>query len=667
MRGKRVSHRGSHVSHFFARPLVFFLFFPIAILYMELVLKVYCFGTFFTWGLLYTLLFSVPLGLICALLCSFFSPKANRIISYVLIILLTLAHCIQTVYFTIFKTFLVLYSFTATGEVMQYWKEMLAGIWSSLPILILLALPLVFWLVFGKSILLRRRPAPAAGILLVGAIVVLQLVATLAVYVSNQGILSVRYLYTDSFVPDLMVSNFGVMTTFRLDAKNLIFGANSEEVSNTPVNPSASPGSEPTSVSYPDNVLDIDFGALAAGETNNTLKDMHTYFASVTPTKQNKYTDLWKGKNLIWICAEGFSSYAVNKDLTPTLYKLANEGFVFKNFYNPIWGVSTSDGEYTTCTSLIPKSGIRSFARSGQNYMPFCLGNQLSGLGYKTLAYHNHTYSFYGRDKSHPNMGYTYKGVGNGLEVRKTWPESDVEMINVTVPEYINNQPFHTYYMTVSGHLLYSFSGNYIANKNKDLVADMPYSEAVKAYLACNIELDRALQTLLADLESAGILENTAIVLSGDHYPYGLEWEGLDAINEIAGHTVERNFELYKTTLIMWSGDMKTPVTVEKPCCPLDILPTISNLMGIPYDSRLLMGSDIFSDAPGLIIFSNRSWITDSGRYNTKTGEFTPNEGVTVDDGYARSIMKVVNQKFSYSAKVLENNYYKVAVPRSSS
>ena len=79
------------------------------------------------------------------------------------------------------------------------------------------------------------------------------------------------------------------------------------------------------------------------------------------------------------------------------------------------------------------------------------------------MAYHNHTYTYYGRHISHPNLGYVYKGLGNGLDVKESWPESDLEMIEKTVPEYMNSQPFHTYYMTVSGHMQYSFTGNYIA------------------------------------------------------------------------------------------------------------------------------------------------------------------------------------------------------------
>src|SRR5690554_419664 len=113
--------------------------------------------------------------------------------------------------------------------------------------------------------------------------------------------------------------------------------------------------------------------------------------------------------------------------------------------------------------------------------MPFVMGNQLKDLGYKTMAYHNHTYSYYKRHVSHPNMGYDYKGVGNGLKVKEVWPASDLEMFEQTIPEYIDNQPFHSYYMTVSGHLRYSFEGNSMAHKNKDVVKDLLYSEAGKA------------------------------------------------------------------------------------------------------------------------------------------------------------------------------------------
>ena len=89
---------------------------------------------------------------------------------------------------------------------------------------------------------------------------------------------------------------------------------------------------------YENQVMEIDFDSLIAEEPNETIREMHQYFSNVTPTKKNQYTGMFEGKNLIWICAEGFSSWALNDAKTPTLSKMAQEGFVFKNFYNPIWG-----------------------------------------------------------------------------------------------------------------------------------------------------------------------------------------------------------------------------------------------------------------------------------------------------------------------------------------
>jgi phosphoglycerol transferase MdoB-like AlkP superfamily enzyme len=382
---------------------------------------------------------------------------------------------------------------------------------------------------------------------------------------------------------------------------------------------------------------------------------MHEYFGNIQPTKKNEYTGKYKGKNLILITAEGFSPYAVNKDVTPTLYKMYEEGFKFKNFYTPSWGVSTSDGEYVACTGLLPKEGIWSFYKSSKNYMPFAMGNQLKKEGYETRAYHNHYYDYYFRHESHPNLGYIYKGLGNGLNVTETWPESDLEMIELTVPEYIDTQPFHVYYMTVSGHLQYNFYGNYIAAKNKDLVADLPYSDNVKAYLACNIELDKAMEKLILELEKKGIAEDTLIAISPDHYPYGLT---LPEISELANKEIKTNFDLYKGVFLLWSKGME-PVEIDKICSSLDIIPTLSNLMGLEYDSRLLMGKDILSDSEPLVVFSDRSWITDKAFFNVKTGETASLSGENADE-YIAEIEKTVKDKFKYSAMILETNYYSI-------
>ncbi len=228
------------------------------------------------------------------------------------------------------------------------------------------------------------------------------------------------------------------------------------------------------------------------------------------------------------------------------------------------------------------------------------------------------------------------------------------------MPEYIDKEPFHTYYMTVSGHMNYTFSGNRMSAKNKEAVDHLPYSMEAKAYMACNVELDRALERLIAELEVKGIADKTVIALSTDHYPYGLE---KDKIDELAGHKVEENFELYKNYFILWSGSMNKPIIIDKPCSSLDIVPTLSNLFGLSYDSRLYMGKDILSDSDSLVIFSNRSFITDKIMYNSKTKEIIKLTEEELPEDYISTMNKIVNNKFLVSERILDEDYYSY-IPR---
>lgn len=280
-------------------------------------------------------------------------------------------------------------------------------------------------------------------------------------------------------------------------------------------------------------------------------------------------------------------------------------------------------------------------------------------MGYSAYGYHNHDYDYYDRDLSHPNMGYIWKGMGNGMEegVTKQWPESDVEMIDFTTSDYISQQPFHAYYMTVSGHKEYNFKGgNKMSSKNQALVENLPYSDEVKAYLATQIELDRAMELLLQRLEEAGVVENTVIVISADHYPYGLTAE---QISEREGHTIDTEFEMYRNALIIYKPGM-TPETVDEICCSMDILPTLSNLFGLEYDSRLYVGHDIFSDAEPLVIFQNRSWMTDKATYNAKNGEVTSLTGEEIPEDYVTNIKRAVSNKFTISANILDKDYWRI-------
>lgn len=643
---------------------LYVLFFSLAYFFDECILKVYVYHHIFNLGLLFMLLFTISYSAIGTVLICTFKGRLRTICGLLFLLLTTFWLMLQTVYYRLFSTFFTLYSFSGAADVAEFWRSALSGIIDSAIPLLLMTLPLWGFIILRQSFRNESRPAIRTYALVLLCAIICQTGATaLICHCGNSNdVMSEKYLYTKTFIPQLSVDNFGALTTLRLDLKNMIFGMDDTETA-AAYEAAEALKQKNINTNYEDNILDIDFKKLAKNETNAAYTDMDLYFDTVTPSAKNEYTGLFAGKNLIWICAEGFSSWAMDKNLTPTLWKMAKECFVFENYYNPIWGVSTSDGEYALCTSLLPKSGTWSMSDSAKNDMPFAMGNQLSAAGYLTNAYHNHSYTYYNRNKSHPNLGYNFIAKGHGLNIKTRWPESDVEMMEQTVSTYDTKEPFHIYYMTVSGHLEYNFSGNAMAAKHKDEVADLPYSTPCKAYIACQIELNNAVEELITTLKEAGTLDDTLIVLSGDHYPYGLTQKQIEELN---GGEVETNFELYHSTLIMWNSTLakKDPVIIDKPCYSLDVLPTISNLMGVSYDSRLLMGRDIFSSASPLVVFANHSWLTDKGRYNASTGKFTPEENKSIREDYAKNMMDKVNSMFNYSAKILETDYYNRVVPK---
>lgn len=635
------------------------------IVYFETILKISSYDNVFNAGYVFMCLFSLPAGIVFFIATSAFSEKWNKIIYVAVTSILTFYYAAQMTYFKIFSTFASLYFFIGAGKAAQFMDVLEDAVLRNIHMLILMLIPSAS-LIFVKKMKFPKNNSRNIKISAAAALC-LQIFVVMLVLSSDKGMLSSSYLYRETFLVVDSIDRFGLLTTGRLDIQNIlknseVFASESEPVVKKEV-PDETNSEEKNPVVEDEaeaeyNVMDIDFAELASVEGNKEIKAMHEYFGNLKPTEKNKYTGMFKGKNLIMITAEGFSPYAVDEKLTPTLYKMQHEGFRFTDFYTPLWGVSTSDGEYVACTSLLPKEGIWSFYKSSENYMPFAMGNQLKNIGYTANAYHDHYFDYYFRNLSHPNLGYDYKGLGNGLDVTETWPESDIEMMELTIPEYIDNQPFHTYYMTVSGHLQYTFSGNFIASKNRALVEDLPYSERVKAYIACNIELDRAMEKLIKSLEAKGIADDTLIAISPDHYPYGLE---KSEISELAGHEISSEFDLYKGIFILWSEGMK-PVEINKTCSSLDIIPTLSNLMGVEYDSRLLMGSDILSDSQPLVMFSDRSWVTDKVYFDAKTGISAVKEGQNINDSYVEEISSQVKDKFKYAAKILDDDYYSIVL-----
>ena len=651
------------------RLLVPSLFFAGVIYYEELFLKLFCFHAVTPVGALFTLLFTLPIAILLGLLCGGVAPRKGRVLLLAMTLLLSVWMGAQSIYYHLFKTFLTAFSLTKMGMVAGAFGDMAVGeiLLNWFPIA-MMAVP------FGLAVVLRRRLIPEEGPMsrrmgarwaLLAAVV--QLAAMGIVMCCGGGSMSLRFIYLQAAVPELEVQNFGMLTQNQLELRRVLFGITPEDQSlrKGQALHLYRPASEPVEVESAEyssadyHILDIDFDRLIAEETDEDLLQMHTYFSQQVPTAKNEWTGYFQGKNLIWIVAEGFCTLAMDPERTPVLYEMAHSGFVFDHFYTPLWGVSTSDGEYTTTTGLIPKSGVWSYSQSAGNYMPFGFGNQFSQLGYRTMAFHDYLYTYYDRDKSFPNMGYEYYALGHGLELEEIWPPSDLEMMEEIVPMFVDEEQFMVYCLTVSGHLNYTYEENAMSRRHWDEVAGLPYSEGPKAYLACQMELELARESLLTQLEEAGRLDDTVIVLSGDHYPYGLTDE---EYSELLGRQVDPNFEIFQNTLILWNAQMEEPVRVEKLCSSLDVMPTLANLFGLEYDSRLMAGRDILSDEPGLVIFSNYSFLTEEGAYNSVLDEFRSWDGSPPDEAYVQSQIAEVQNRVAYSAMILDHDYYRVAL-----
>lgn len=623
------------------------------ILFLEIVYRIFIFNTFFDKYTISVIIFSLPWVFIIWSITTLLPEKINKFLTIFFTCALTIITLAQIVYYNFYTSIFSFFSLTTgAGQVMEFWQAILNVMLSIWYVFLIVLIPLILFLIFKNKLFNFKRLSWKINLVNLVLFILSLGGAYLTTYKFDSGIYSINRLLFSTHAPLLTANKVGLNTTQALDLYRYIFGFNEEIfIEETSEETLEEPGIE-----Y--NAIEIDFDKLINKTSNKTIKNMHKYFKNVSPTQKNKYTGLFKDKNLIFITAEAFDTIALDEKITPTLYKMANNSYVFTNYYQPLFPVSTSDGEYMNLTSLIPKEGVWSFYRTSKISMPLGFGTMFKKAGYTSYGFHNHTYSYYDRDDSHPNIGLTYYGCGNGLEKKMNcshWPNSDKEMIESTLSYYLEkDKPFATYYMTVSGHLNYNFYGNNMASRNKSKVKNLKYSQAVKAYYATQIELDKAMEILLKELDEANKLDDTLIVLAPDHYPYGLTTEEM---NEVSKTNRSNKFENYHTTLIMYNPAIEK-TEIDKTVSSIDILPTIYNLYGLEYDSRLLMGTDIFSESEGLVIFSDRSWITKYGKYNSVTKKFTKTTKEELPENYIDKINTKVYQKFSMSSLILENNYY---------
>ena len=669
------------------------LFFPLTILYEELLLRFGAVkGMGFDYHYLYLVVFAAAIGGLFYAIAQ--TPKSRKVrialtalLAFAMIVVFCAEYCAHS-YFQIF--FEVGYMLNMADNVTgDFGADTVKTVISGIPYILAALIPMAVLAWKHKKIVPVRRPALKNRV--AGAVVfaALEIITVALLLVGSGDLRDDCEYFTSDYAVNPSINRFGLTCTLQLEAVYSIIGVPEFTpgitVGDTPVEtPQPTPVVTPDPV-YGANVEDIDFEAMSANTSDKLLQEMNSYFAAKVPTNKNEYTGMFEGKNLIYIVAESFSPYAIDPELTPTLYKLSTEGFVFTNYYQPDWHQSTTGGEFAAMSGLLPTNvnGALSMLSSARKDMPYALGNQFAEIGYATRAYHNNTYNFYERHRTHPNLGYVYKGCGNGLNLltRSTWPNSDHEMIQVTADEYIDNyvnngELFHTYYITVSGHGAWGFGAHRMCEKHQDEVAHLTlYSEVVRAYIASQLELELALTELMSKLEAAGIADDTVIALTSDHYPYKLTTKQYNELEPV--DTTEREMDRYRNSLMIWCGSMEEPITVDVPCSSIDVVPTLSNLFGLEYDSRLFSGRDILAtnynvadpNSPQPFVIGvdtgiGSSWISLAGSYDSYTDTFTPNPGYEAydNDDYIDAMSRKAKDMFKYAKNILAKDYYKLAL-----
>lgn len=669
------------------------VFFSATFIYMELLFHIAIYHGIDS-NILHPLTFAIACGLTLSALTSFWHRIANAITAYTIWGIFTVYYIAQFVYYKIFRTFLSLVSIGGAHDAMNFKSVLFATLGTNWYVILLFLLPLICLVLLNrlKFTFDRGRIGESNGVLK-GVIVqtassaVMWIAAICLLAVHGTGAYTPYSLFHGRYVLELSMNKLGVIMTTGRDCTVMITKSNSDKTfelaesaldiqdrSNSMSSLSSDKENQNSKSSEPQYVPQIDENINLTQLYNSTdddeLKSITAYFSGVQPTYTDEYTGMFKDYNVVFVTAESLSTYGISKEATPTLYKIYHEGFEFTNFYNPLWYHSTIDGEFANCLSQYPASSKWSFEESADTYQPYALGNILNSQGYKSYGYHDFDATYYDRTSTHPNMGYTtFKAIGAGLDIPDHVMYSDLECIEAVYNDFIDDDHFNMYLMSFSGHLPYNYDNQYICQKNREeaesLLSGKGYSDEAVAYVAAQMELDKALEYLMDKLEEAGKLDNTLFIVAPDHYPYGLS-DGV--YNELAGKDIEDDdFELHRNQFGIWCSSMEKPVVIDKLCASIDILPTVLNLLGANFDSRLLAGRNILSDSDKLVIFADQSFITDKIKYDAATGETTylvPESQVPV--GYLDSMIAEVENRLYISDEVIGTDYFSFVYGKSS-
>lgn len=345
----------------------------------------------------------------------------------------------------------------------------------------------------------------------------------------------------------------------------------------------------------------------------------------------NKYTGLFKDKNLIIIMAESLDNFLINNKVMPTLYKLSNEGLNFTNRYSPSFGGGqTINSEFALNTGLYTSLEENIFNSS--NTYKTSLPNIFKSNGYNVNSIHFNHGVFYNRSEFHKNLGYNnHYALSDMEDIDKHIYNYEFDS-NLILSEKVSNliipdNKFLTFITTYSTHLPYDSTNNRCNTDNELSCIN---------YLAN--DTDKMIKLLIDKLKEKNILDDTILVIVTDHYMYG--YSNIESIKN-----TNNSYLLQHTPFIIWSNNIEHK-DINIPVDTADILPTILNLFNIEYNPNLYVGEDIFSkDRNNYIYFSEDTYYKDNKLYDINNSNID------------KEILKKIKETIKFNNNLIKNNY----------
>lgn len=622
------------------------IIFAIYIFSIEILFKIVTDTFAWNYSILRILLSSMIISVIVNSLLSFIKKiNIKKAILISLAILIAIYALAQLGFYNYLGNYTSLNTSSQLGKVTSYISDYLHSFkYKYYTLLIPLALYLAYIVIKKEeSKYLGRRYVPMLLIILVISYVVTLTAGFMQnkfQYVSNED------LFMNPSLPNVAVNQFGVSIFGILDVKSKLS------------NNGQAPVIKEEEISYEREIDDENVNKLIKDEKDVTMNSLNKYFFSRKITEKNDYTGIFKDKNVIVILLESVNNIMVNEEYFPTLYKLYNEGLTFTNNYSPRNNCSTGNNEFSALTSLFTINNTCTANEYRTNTYYQSIFNLFAKEGYSANSFHNYTEKYYYRNTIHNNIGSKYYGVED-LDIPysnkyEEWP-SDVELIEKSFDIFSNDEPYITYMATVTTHQPYGKQSEY-GNLYLDKFKDLDVSTSVKRYLSKMTVLDQAIERLLELLEENGELEDTVIVMFGDHYPYGIKTSELQKMFD---YNLEERKEIERTPFIIYNSEIEGK-KFDQYTTYINILPTIANLFDLDYDPRLYMGEDVFSeDYSNIAIFADGSWQSPYAYYDAEKSTLTYiNEDYQYTDEEVIKINKEINNKIAMSNLAIQKNYF---------